>query len=95
MEENDDFIVRKLGPYSPQQNTLENIWSKINAAVKRGMRVPEAHPPAVGKQRLQYVEGLIDTAMCVITPWDIGRACQHSQGFFQAAVNLEGMGVGL
>ncbi len=95
MEENDGFIVCKLGPYSPQLNPLENIWSKMKAAVKRDMRVPEVNPPAVGEQRLQYVEGLIDTAMGVITSQDIGQACQHSQGFFQATLNLEDMGVGV
>ncbi len=59
------------------------------------MRIPEVNPPRVEEQRLQYVEGVIDTAMDVIISRDIGQTCQHSQGFFQAALNLEDMGVGV
>ena len=77
MEENNGFIVCKLGPYSPQLDPLENIWSKMKAAVKSNMRVPGVNPPAVGEQRLQYVERLINTAMGVITGILVKHASTH------------------
>ena len=44
-------------------NPVEVVWSKMKAAVKRNMRVPQVTPPQVGAKRLQYVERLIDDAM--------------------------------
>ena len=55
--------ILRLGPYSPMLNPVEAVWSKMKAAVKRNMRVPQVTPPQVGAQRLQYVERLIDDAM--------------------------------
>lgn len=88
------LTICRLGPYSPMLNPVETIWSKMKAEVKQRMRVPQVRPPGVGEQRLQYVEALIDDAMGRITVQDIVNSCQHSQGFFQRALNLEDMNVG-
>ena len=48
----------------------------------------------VGEQRLSYVQGLNDESMGLITVQDIVNSCQHTQGFFQRALNLEDMEVG-
>lgn len=88
------LIVCRLGPYSPQLNPVETIWSKMKALVKQQMRVPQVQPPRVGEQRLVYVEEAIDDAMEQITAGDIVNAGQHAHGFFQRALNLEDMDVG-
>ena len=75
-------------------NPVETIWSKMKAVVKQRMCVPDVQRPGVGEQRLQYVEPLIDEAMDQITVQNIVNSCQHSQGFFQCALNLEDMHVG-
>lgn len=89
------FTICRLGPYSPQLNPVESIWSKMKAEVKQRMRVPPVQPPRVGEQRLAYVEGVIDESTRLITPQDIVNSCQHAQGFFQRALNLENMEVGV
>ena len=43
---------------------------------------------------IQYVQGLIDESMGLIIVQDIVNSCQHTQGFFQRALNLEDMEVG-
>ena len=58
------------------------------------MRVPQIQPPRVGEQRMAYVQGLIVESMGLITAQDIVNSCQHAQGFFQRALNLEDKGVG-
>ena len=88
------LTICRLGPYSPMLNPVETVWSKMKAVVKQGMRVPQVQRPGVGEQRLQYVEALIDEAMDQITVQNIVNSCQHSQGFFQRALNLEDMNVG-
>lgn len=93
-EEYPGLIVLPLGPYSPMLNPIEIIWNKIKSNVKQHMRVPDVQPPRVGEQRLQYVEGLIDQALQIITPNDIVSSCQHSNGFFPAALNMEDLSPG-
>ena len=66
----------------------------MKAVLKQQMRVSQVQPPGVGEQRLAYVQGLIDDSMGIITVQDIVNACQHAQGFFQRALNLEDMEVG-
>ena len=75
-------------------NPVETIWSKMKAVLKQRMRVPQVQPPRVGEQRLAYVQGLIVESMGLITAQDIVNSCQHAQGFFQRALNLEDKGVG-
>ena len=58
------------------------------------MRVPEVQPPRVGEQRLAYVQGLIGESLGLIIVQDIVNSCQHTQCFFQRALNLEDMEVG-
>ena len=65
----------------------------MKAVVKQQMRVPQVHRPGVGEQCLQYVERLIDEAIGQITVQNTVNACQHSQGFFQRALNMEDMNV--
>ena len=88
------FIVQRLGPYSPMLNPIENIWSKVKSLVKNQMKVPNVMPPAVGEQRLAFVETLIDRAMGQVTNRDCANCCQHAQGFFRAVLNGENMQVG-
>ena len=57
------LIIYRLGPYSSMLNPVETIWSKMKAVVRQQMRVPQVELPAMGEQRLAYVEGLIDNAM--------------------------------
>jgi len=87
--------ILKLGPYSPVLNPIENIWSKFKAKVKQLMRIPEVSPPQLGEQRLQYVENIIDQAMETITVRDVVHSCQHAQGQYAAALNMEDMDVGV
>ena len=89
------LTVRKLGPYSPMLNPIENIWSKMKSHINRHMRVPAVVRPGLGEQRLQYVEEKIDEAMATITPQDCVRCCQHAQGFFAPVLRNEDMGPGL
>ena len=88
------LTICRLGPYSPMLNPVETVWSKMKAVVKQRMRVPQVQRLGVGEQRLQYLEALIDEAMDRITVQNIVNSCQHSQGFFQRALNLEDMNVG-
>ena len=89
------LTVRRLGPYSPMLNPIENVWSKMKSHIKRHMRVPAVVRPGVGEQRLQYVETKIDEAMATITQQDCARCCQHTQGFFAAVLRNEDMAPGL
>ena len=63
-------------------NPVATIWSNTKAVLKQRM------------QRLAYVPGLIDESMGLITLQDIVNSCQHAQGLFQRALNLEDMEVG-
>ena len=67
----------------------------MKSFVKSAMVVPIVSGRAVGEQRLVFVEGLIDRAMDQITNRDCVNCCQHSQGFFPAALNSEDMHPGL
>ena len=58
------------------------------------MRVPQVQPTRVGEQRLAYVLGFIDESMGLLTVQDIVNLCQHAQGLFQRALNVEDMEVG-
>lgn len=84
----------RLGPYSPQLNPIENIWSKIKSFVKSQMEVPNVNPPNMGEQRLQYLETLVEQAKGTISVGDCTRAVMHSTTFHQMALNLEDMPVG-
>jgi hypothetical protein len=88
------LTIYRLGPYSPMLNPVETVWIKMGAVVKQRMRVPQVQRSGVGEQRLQYVEALIDEAMDQIALQNIVNSCQHYQGFFQRALNLEDMNVG-
>ena len=92
--EHSGLTICRLGPYSPMLNPVETVWSKMKAVVKQRVRVPVVHRPGVGEQRLQYVDALIDEALRNITVQNIMNSCQHSQGFFQRALNLQDMHVG-
>ena len=50
------LIIRCLGPYSPMQNPIENVWFKMKSHIKWNMTVPAVVCLGVGEQRLQYVE---------------------------------------
>ena len=89
------FIIQRLGPYSPMLNPIENVWSKMKSFVKNEMKVPNVIPPAIGEQRLAFVEALIDRAMCQVTNRDCANCCQHAQSFFNAVINGEDMQAGL
>lgn len=84
----------RLGPYSPQLNPIETIWSKIKCLVKSKLEIPTVVPPGVVEQRLQYLEGIIEEAVCEITQGDCARAVQHSTSFHILAANLENILVG-
>ena len=77
-------------------NPVETVCSKMKAVVKQRVRVPEVHCPGVGEQRLQCADALIDEALILrnITVQNIVNSCQHSQDFFQRALNLQDMNVG-
>lgn len=62
--------VLRLGPYSLMLNPIENIWSKLKAGVQRNNRVPEVVGPAVGAQRLEYLEQLLRDSVAEITASD-------------------------
>lgn len=85
------LIVKRLGPYSPMLNPIENIWSKMKSHVKKEMVVPNVSGHAIGEQRLVFAEGLIDSAMNQITYRDCVACCRHSQGFSPAVLNSEDM----
>ena len=88
------LTVCRFRPYTPMLNPVETFWSKMKAVLKQRMWVPQVQPPRVGEQRLAYVQGLIVESMGLITAQDIVNSCQHAQGFFQRALNLEDKGVG-
>lgn len=84
----------RLGPYSPQLNPIENVWSKVKAEAKSNIRIPEVIPPGVGAQRVAYLEDAIDRAIAMITPNDCARAVQHSTIFHSDALAMNDMSVG-
>ena len=59
-------------------NTVETLWSKMKAVLKRRMRVHQVQPPRVGEQRLAYVQGLIVESMGLLTVQDIVNSFQHA-----------------
>lgn len=87
-------VLVRLSPYSPMLNPIENIWSKVKAAVKRGNRVLSVTPPGLGEQRLQYLERLVGNAIQEITVTDCANCIQHVSSFFGPALNLENMPTG-
>lgn len=84
----------RLGPYSPQLNPIENIWSKVKSVVKSQMEVPTVARPNMGEQRLQYLEDLVEAAKGTISVGDCTRSILHSTSFHQIALSLEDMPVG-
>ena len=95
--ENDNMglICLSFGTVLPNVEPCgDNLEQSESNEFKQWKRVPQLQPPGMGEQRLEYVEGLIDDFMGLITLQDIVNACQHAQGIFQRALNLEDMEVG-
>lgn len=87
-------VLLRLGPYSPQLNPIEAIWSKVKSVVKSQMEIPNVNPPNIGEQKLQYLEGLVDNAIQAISLGDCTRAIIHSSTFQQVALDLQDLPVG-
>ena len=84
-------MLLKLGPYSPMLNPVESIWSKVKAHVKSTIRVPVVEGPAVGEQRIAYLENAIRNATAAITNGDCARAVQHASSFYVNVLGLHDM----
>lgn len=84
----------RLGPYSPMLNAIENIWSKIKTHVKETNTRTIFQRTAIGKERLVYLETLIDTAKGAITAMDCVQATQLVLGNFTRALEMADMAVG-
>lgn len=88
-------VLLKLGPYSPMLNPIESIWSKIKSHVKSAVQIPQVEGPGLQEQRLVYLEGLVNEAKNSITAGDCARAAQHASSFFNSALDMEDMNVGM
>lgn len=76
------LIICCLRPYSPMLNPIETICSKLNAEVKKRVRVPVATSPRLGEQLLVHVENTIKEIISKVSSCHTESSCQHSQGFW-------------
>ena len=67
----------------------------MKSLVKNQMRLPNVMPPAVGEQRLSFVESHIDIVMGQVSNRVCANSCQHAPGIFATALNGENMPVGM
>lgn len=81
----------RLSPYSPMLNPIENVWSKLKAVVKRENRVPVVQGRGVGKQRMVYLEKIVNTAIATITLSDCANSIQHASSLYPLVINLQDM----
>ena len=92
-------IIRSA-PYSAPLNPIEECWSAMKAAMKRGMaasfqQMMTTQPGMTQTEhRLRYIEHHIDAAMPRITPIMCMHACNHVQKHFGCIALLDlAMGV--
>ncbi len=67
------------------------MWSKVKQFVKNHLRVPQVEAPGVGKQRLVYLENIVDQAKDKIVADDCANAIRHTKSFHSAAIAMDDM----
>ena len=74
--ENENFGLLRLGPYSPALNPIEGIWSVLKSVIKKKMRdgytkMLQGHlgqPMSKTKWRIRFLEKIAQESQSVITP---------------------------
>lgn len=86
----------RLGPYSPQLNPIENVWSVLKAKIKNSLRIPPIQEGNhIGEQRLRYLEQIINEAKDELENNIVVRSVQHTTTFYNAIMNEEDLAPGI
>ena len=88
--------IIRLGPYSPQLNPIEAVWSftkdkfnTIHAERKNDMMAGVGQNDLTQTEfRLRYVENIIDDAMTTITRNKCLACFNHVQGLYPGVIEM-------
>lgn len=92
----------RLGPYSPQLNPIEILWSSVKAYVKRQMaerlndllNVPEER--TIKEHRMSILEEIANGAMEMPSiPRTCLNSCNHVRRFYAPCIEMEDLQVGV
>ena len=91
------MTVLRLGPYSPQLNPIEYVWSVIKSYIKEHLRIPPTTTFGVSlvEQRLRHLEELIQGGISSVQSYHCVRSYQHTTTYHAAVMNLEDLEVGM
>ena len=76
------------------EHEVKAIWSSLKATVKRQLRVPQARGVAVGEQRVQYLEDIVQAGFRSLNDELCVRSFQHSTTFHADVAALRDLPVG-
>ena len=92
-----NFSLLRLGPYSPQLNPIENIWSIVKSHVKREhsdniqnlLAGTERGNLSIQEYRMQALEQYISNALELLSAEQIINCVSYVQRNLAPAINLE------
>lgn len=91
-----NFDILRLGPYSPELNPIEGIWSIVKSHIQHNMRAGYAEMLAGDPEkklsqvewRMQFLKRIANEAIAVIKPEHCSGMVQHAKRRFDAVLNL-------